>query len=103
MLRTRGDEPAAVVLTDAHYPGWEATLDGSPAPLLRANLLFRAVAVPPGEHEIVMRYRPATLRWGFAIALVAVIGCVGVSLRSSREPGAQAAGAGTGSSASASR
>ena len=101
VLRTRGDHPAAVVLTDAHYPGWEATLDGSPTPLLRANLMFRAVAVPPGEHEIVMRYRPATLRWGFAIALLAVIGCVGASLRSSREPGVPRAG--TGSSASASR
>ncbi|MEE8476131.1 MAG: hypothetical protein V3T01_12295 [Myxococcota bacterium] len=84
VLRTRGDEPAAVVLTDAHYPGWVATVDGSPAPLLRANLNFRAVAVPPGEHEIVMRYRPASVRWGFAIALVAVVACVGGLLRSRR-------------------
>jgi hypothetical protein len=82
VLRTRGGEPAIVVLTDAYFPGWAATVDGEPAPLLRANLNFRAVPVPAGEHEIEMRYRPASLRWGLALALVAALGCVAAWWRS---------------------
>jgi hypothetical protein len=80
VLHTRGDQPAAVVLTDAYFPGWEATLDGDAVALLRANLNFRAVAVPPGEHEIEMRYRPASLRWGAGLALVAAAACAVAAL-----------------------
>ncbi len=76
VLRTRGGEPAIVVLTDAYFPGWQATVDGEPAALLRANLNFRAVPVPAGEHEIEMRYRPASLRRGLGLALVAAVACV---------------------------
>jgi hypothetical protein len=74
VLRTRGRRAGVVVLTDAYDPGWEATLDARPVPLLRANVAFRGVAVPPGEHVIEMRYRPATLRWGALAALAAAAG-----------------------------
>ncbi|MEM9598714.1 MAG: hypothetical protein AAGD06_30890 [Acidobacteriota bacterium] len=37
---------------------WRVTLDGEDTPLLRANLLFQAVAVPPGEHRIVFEFAP---------------------------------------------
>jgi hypothetical protein len=79
VLRTRGARPGVVVLTDAYFPGWRATLDGAPVPLLRANLAFRAVVVPRGEHVIEMRYQPASWRWGLALAGIAAAG-LGVAL-----------------------
>jgi hypothetical protein len=81
VLRTRGRRPGVAVLTDAFYPGWQATLDGAPVPLLRANVAFRGVVVPAGEHVIEMRYRPATLRWGALLALVAAAGLGAALLR----------------------
>lgn len=47
-----------VVLNDLWHPWWFAEIDGQPVPLLRANVLFRAVEVPAGTHRIVMRFRP---------------------------------------------
>ncbi|HYN04853.1 MAG TPA: hypothetical protein VE359_20550, partial [Vicinamibacteria bacterium] len=43
-----------VVLVDGHDPGWRVRVDGRPAPLLRANVAFRAVAVPAGRHLVDM-------------------------------------------------
>jgi hypothetical protein len=70
-LRSRSGSAGYVVLADAWFPGWEARIDGDPAPVLRADLAFRAVAVPAGEHELVLRYRPLPLRVGFALAALA--------------------------------
>lgn len=47
-----------LVLNDVWHPWWVAELDGKPAPLLRANVMFRAVAVPPGRHVVRFAFRP---------------------------------------------
>jgi hypothetical protein len=41
-----------VVLNDVWHPWWSATVDGEPADILKANVLFRAVQVPPGHHKV---------------------------------------------------
>ncbi|MDE2237179.1 MAG: YfhO family protein [Elusimicrobia bacterium] len=63
--------PAAgwVFLSDTYFPGWEAAVDGTPAEILRAWVMFRAVAVPPGSHTIVFTYRPLGLWIGAVISL----------------------------------
>jgi hypothetical protein len=47
-----------VVLNDAWHPWWTVEIDGQPAPLIRANVLFRAIAVPPGGHRVTFTFRP---------------------------------------------
>jgi hypothetical protein len=58
-----------VVLADAFAPGWRATVDGLPAEIRRANLLFRAVEVPHGRHVIEMSYLPMSVYAGAALSL----------------------------------
>lgn len=69
--------PGLLVVMDPWYPGWRAEVDGQRAPLLRADYAFMAVPVPAGRHEVVLRYRPATLVPGLACVL-AVLGGAGV-------------------------
>jgi hypothetical protein len=71
LLEARLPAPGYLVLTDRWSPDWEATLDGAPARVLRANGVFRAVAVPAGFHEVRFRYRSRLL-----------LACAGVSAAS---------------------
>ena len=65
--------PGYMVLTDAWYPGWEATVDGEPATIQRADILFRAVALDAGRHRIVFTFRPVSLRIGAGTSLAGLI------------------------------
>ena len=61
-----------LVLTDAWFPGWTATIDGREVPILRADVAFRAVAVPPGRHLVAFEYRPVSVRAGASISALAL-------------------------------
>jgi hypothetical protein len=52
-----------VVLNDVWHPYWFARVDGAPVRVTRANVLFRAVAVPEGRHEVVFRFEPLKGLW----------------------------------------
>jgi hypothetical protein len=77
----RLSHPGCVVLVDGFDPGWAATVDGQPAPVLRANGLFRAVKVAAGAHQIEFVYRPWSVRLGLAIALATALGMAVIAAR----------------------
>jgi hypothetical protein len=52
-------------------PGWHATIDGGPAPVLVADGLLTAVAVPTGGHEVVLRYEDPWVVRGLLLSVVA--------------------------------
>jgi hypothetical protein len=52
-----------VVLNDVWQQWWFATVDGVDVPVLRANVLFRAVEVPPGRHAVRFTFRPLRGAW----------------------------------------
>jgi hypothetical protein len=52
-----------VVLNDVWHPWWRATVDGQPSEILKANVLFRAVLVPPGKHVVRFTFHPVSGAW----------------------------------------
>jgi hypothetical protein len=78
-IAIKADRQAYLALADTFDPGWSAALDGRPVPIRPAWITFRAVAVPPGTHTLVFRYRPAGFDRGLAITgcgLLVVLGCL---------------------------
>jgi hypothetical protein len=65
VIETSVDSPGGgwLVLNDLWHPWWYAEVDGVAAPILRANVLFRAVAVPAGPHRVTFRFRPLIGAW----------------------------------------
>jgi hypothetical protein len=59
--------PGYVVFSELYYKGWQASVDGLPAPVLRADIALRAVQVPAGAHELTLTYKPAAFKVGFIL------------------------------------
>lgn len=69
-----------VVLSDAYYPGWQATIDGTPAKIHRVDCAMRGVIVSPGSHTIVMSYQPLSFKIGLGISLTSLAGLILVGI-----------------------
>ncbi|MEO8192009.1 MAG: YfhO family protein [Acidobacteriota bacterium] len=67
------DGAGILVLTDVAAPGWRAETDGKPVRILRADGVFRAVALSAGPHRVVFTYRPIAFYAGAALSVVALV------------------------------
>ncbi len=63
------DQPGLVVISQAMYPGWQATVNGEPVAVVAANSLLQAVPVAAGESAVVLHYAPRPFWTGVWIAL----------------------------------
>src|SRR5262249_37298478 len=84
-IQVRVPRASTLVLTDIYYPGWTATVDGTPAVILRVNYLLRAVAVGAGAHVVVFQYRPTPFYLGVWLALAATVGMIAALFLSGRK------------------
>lgn len=67
-VETDGDG-GFLVVAGAYHEGWHATIDGETALVLPANHVLRAVAVPPGDHRIVMTFQDAAFETARGLSL----------------------------------
>jgi uncharacterized membrane protein YfhO len=72
--------PGYVMLLDRYDPDWEATIDGNPAPIFRANQIFRAVYSREGSHSIRFFYRQRGLKGGMLVSLLTILGLIALYL-----------------------
>jgi len=61
VLATHSAAPALLVGTDTWYPGWQAWVDGAPARIYAADVAFRGIRLPAGDHRVEMRFAPRIL------------------------------------------
>jgi uncharacterized membrane protein YfhO len=73
-VRTSSAAPSVLVLSENHYPGWRAYVDGEEADLLRVDYNLRGVALAAGEHEVEFVYRPGSLIAGLVVSLLTALG-----------------------------
>jgi hypothetical protein len=78
VIDVRADQPAYLVVADAYFPGWRATVDGSRTRIYPADLLFRAVQVPAGAHRVVFTFVSSGLREGLVLAFFAALAIAGI-------------------------
>jgi Bacterial membrane protein YfhO len=69
-IRVRATAPSIVVVRTAYDPGWTATVDGRPAPVIATDHLVQGIPVPSGSHEVRLTYRDHDLERGLRAAAV---------------------------------
>jgi len=77
---TEAPAPSMVVIAQTYYPAWKAYLDGQPTRLWRANYAFQAVQVPPGRHQIELRYEDTAFRIGTILSALGLAICLSLWL-----------------------
>lgn len=84
-VETNSDRPAVLVISEAHYPGWSAEIDGQPTALYTANYLLRGVLLPPGQHRVNLRYQAPAARSGALVSAVTLCFLLGLLWQARRK------------------
>lgn len=62
------------VFSEVYYPkGWQITIDGQPAEMIRVNYTLRALSVPAGKHTVEFRFNPQSIKVTDGIAYAALL------------------------------
>lgn len=69
-----------LLLVDSYDPNWVAEVDGAPAPVRRANVMFRSVRLSPGRHTVTFSYRPMSFYAGCILSIITGTGLLLVPL-----------------------
>lgn len=62
------------VFSEIYYPkGWQISIDGQPAQMIRANYTLRAMPIPAGKHTVEFRFDPTSIKVTDGIAYGALL------------------------------
>jgi hypothetical protein len=87
-LTARAHSRALLVLSESHFPGWQAMVNGGKARIQKVDGVLRGVVIPSGESKVVFRYVPISVILGAVLTLLAFVGSCALCLfvwRSERE------------------
>jgi len=73
-IKSSANQPCYLVLTEMYYPGWQATVNGQPAEVLRGDYLFRVIPLDRGEHDVEMRFVCRPFQAGAIISVLTLLG-----------------------------
>ena len=65
---THATTPQVLRLRLTDVPGWHASMDGKPLPLIRFNRIMLQAKIPPGRHTIELHYWPDAFNAGIVVA-----------------------------------
>ncbi len=72
-IQVRAKGPGTLVLSEIHYPGWVATIDGVKTPIQEAHQILRSVDLPEGVVDVEFRYIPNSLMIGACLSAFSIV------------------------------
>jgi hypothetical protein len=62
-----------LILGDAYYPGWTATVNGVQSRVYSAYLALRAVPVPAGKSSVQFTFAPSSFAWSWPVTAISLL------------------------------
>lgn len=62
IYESSSDKAGVAVFSEIYYPGWKATIDGTPVNIGRGDYILRVMNIPAGKHTIEMYFNPNSLK-----------------------------------------
>jgi len=79
------NRPGHLVTSEVFYPGWYASVDGHPTPVLRGNALFRAVPLKSGVHDVRFYFVSWPFRIGAFLSLLSLFSALAFLIANRRQ------------------
>ncbi|MCP9610628.1 hypothetical protein [Coprobacter tertius] len=79
--KSNSSKGGLAVFSEIYFPwGWQISIDGKPAQMARVNYVLRAMEIPAGQHEIIFRFDPVSVKvtTGIAIGCITLILLLGI-------------------------
>lgn len=73
-LALNAPRPGLLVIAESWYPGWKARVNGRETAVHRVNHGLMGVKVGTGKQRVTLTFSPASLTWGTALSLAALLG-----------------------------
>jgi uncharacterized membrane protein YfhO len=67
------DTDKLMLLSIPYSSGWSLMLDGAPAKLYQADIMYMATYIPAGEHTITLKYETPGLKTGMIISILCML------------------------------
>jgi hypothetical protein len=84
-VRVEAPTDGWLVLGDANYPGWSATVNGEPTRVYSAYLALRAVPVGTGQNIVRFEYVPSTFNFSVPVSIGSLAVIVALAMAGVRE------------------
>lgn len=78
-----------LVISTSYYPGWRAWVNGQEISVSRANYAFNAIPINAGESQVLFKYDPLSVKLGWALSAVGLLGMVGLTIYIRRKQAGQ--------------
>lgn len=72
-IETKTNAEEILILADKFDEGWKAEVDGREVEIIKANLIFRAIKIPQGEHQVIFYYWPKSFESGLYASFITLI------------------------------
>lgn len=73
--------PSLLKVTNAYYPGWQASVEGQAVEVLRVDHALIGAVVPAGQHEVVFAFETQHFALGAAVSGLAALALLLLGLR----------------------
>lgn len=67
---------AFLVFSQCYYPGWKAYVDNKETKIYMVNGVIQGIRIPAGEHSIMFKYDPLSVKIGALITFVTLVGII---------------------------